>query len=105
MSRIGLMSSAMLALAAGVASAFGGSFSGYAPERRSGPKPKGGAGSERAAVRLKQKLKANKSIPDRPIYSRQVARAERRKVFKGVRHSKKLNAMKQNLPGGAAAVL
>ena len=103
MKRQGILSSAV-AMVAAMAGGFGASFDGYAPKPRIGPKPQGGQGADRASARLKAKLKVNQSIPDLPIYSRQVARAEQRKVFKGVRHSKKLNAMKRNVHGGAAAV-
>lgn len=105
MKRIGLLSSSITALVAGVVGAFGGSFRGYAPAPRSGPKPKGGQGADRAAKRLKAKLKANQSIPDLPVVTRQQRRALERGHAKKVRSAEKLNAMKQNLPGGAAAVL
>jgi|TARA_R110000787_G_scaffold153950_1_gene267834 hypothetical protein len=97
--RIGLLSSALTLLAGSIGSI------GYAPAPRSGPKPKGGQGADRAAKRLKAKLKANQSIPDLPVFTRQQRRALERGHAKKVRSAEKLNAMKQNLPGGAAAVL
>ncbi|HCI98509.1 MAG TPA: hypothetical protein DHV74_02505 [Sulfitobacter sp.] len=99
MKRIGLLSSALTLLAGSIGSI------GYAPAPRSGPKPKGGQGADRAAKRLKAKLKANQSIPDLPVFTRQQRRALERGHAKKVRSAEKLNAMKQNLPGGAAAVL
>ena len=99
MKRIGLLSSALTLLAGSIGSI------GYAPAPRSGPKPKGGQGADRAAKRLKAKLKANQSIPDLPVFTHQQRRALERGHAKKVRSAEKLNAMKQNLPGGAAAVL
>ena len=99
MKRVGLLSSALTLLAGSIGSI------GYAPAPRSGPKPKGGQGADRAAKRLKAKLKANQSIPDLPVFTRQQRRALERGHAKKVRSAEKLNAMKQNLPGGAAAVL
>ena len=92
MKRIGLLSSALTLLAGSIGSI------GYAPAPRSGPKPKGGQGADRAAKRLKAKLKANQSIPDLPVFTRQQRRALERGHAKKVRSAEKLNAMKQNLP-------
>lgn len=104
MKRLALASSALVALGAAVSGAFGVNFDGYAPKPRSGPKPKGGMGAERAAKRLKAKLKANKSIPDLPLHTRQIERQEERARMKRMRSFGKQHAMRKKLPGGAASV-
>ena len=57
----------------------------YAPSRRVGPKPEGGAGVARAAARLKAKHKANKAIPSADSGSRQRRRAAQRAYVKKYR--------------------
>lgn len=61
-------------------------------------------GVKRAAQRLATKLKANKAIPDLPIYTRQQRRARERFRDRNLRSAAKKQAMRSKLPGGAAAV-
>lgn len=66
-----------------------------------------GPGQRRAEERLAAKRKANaemsKGWPERQP-SRQVLRARTRRVEKDARSFRKANAMRDGLPGGAAAV-
>lgn len=88
-----------------IALAFGGPTStDYAPSPRSGPKPKGGAGADRAAKRLADKLKSNTFIPDVPVFTRQQLRFSERVEGKRALSRSKSLAMRKKLPGGSAAV-
>jgi hypothetical protein len=67
-----------------------------------------GAGAARARKRLAEKRKRNKEVYGHlpaPQPSRQVYRAMTRRAEKEARSMRKERAMKDGLPGGAAAVL
>jgi hypothetical protein len=77
-----------------------------APQKRAVPKAPGGTGAgwERAAKRLAAIREKNEAIPKLEIDTRQRRRSDDRAMAKRSLMVRKTSAMKNKLPGGAAAV-